>query len=183
MPLRTVTRLIFKVHEKAGRKIIVFSDNVFALKQYATSEKIKCYYIYGSTAEHEREDVLRKFANSSKVNTIFLSKVGDTSIDIPDAAVIIQISSHYGSRRQEAQRLGRILRAKSGSNDAFFYTLVSTDTDEMYYSLRRQRFLVGASWRRAAPLSCFSLSSSSCFPSSFSSSFSSSSSSTLFAYL
>lgn len=82
---------------------------------------------------------------------IFLSKVGDTSIDLPEANVIIQIASHYGSRRQEAQRLGRILRPKAdtatdGTNkdsfNAFFYTLVTTDTGEMFYSTKRQQYLV-----------------------------------------
>jgi DNA excision repair protein ERCC-3 len=69
------------------------------------------------------------------VNTIFLSKVGDNSIDIPEANVLLQISSHAGSRRQEAQRLGRILRAKRTrqgadpkEHNAFFYTIVSQDT-------------------------------------------------------
>ena len=65
---------------------------------------------------------------------------------MPDANVLIQISSHGGSRRQEAQRLGRILRAKKGSAieeyNAFFYTLVSQDTVEMYYSAKRQSFLI-----------------------------------------
>merc|ERR1712178_520053 len=82
-------------------------------------------------------------------NTIFLSKVGDNAIDIPNESVIIQISSHYGSRRQEAQRLGRILRPKPKSTNAsaskynaFFYSLVSRDTQEMYYANRRQQFLV-----------------------------------------
>jgi len=60
--------------------------------------------------------------------------------------VLIQIASHGGSRRQEAQRLGRILRAKKGAiaeeYNAFFYTLVSQDTMEMSYSRKRQRFLV-----------------------------------------
>ena len=70
-------------------------------------------------------------AAAKQVNTIFLSKVGDNSIDVPEANVVIQISSHGGSRRQEAQRLGRILRAKTGSitageHNAFFYSLVST---------------------------------------------------------
>lgn len=81
-----------------------------------------------------------------KVNTIFVSKVADTSFDLPDANVLIQISSHGGSRRQEAQRLGRILRAKKGAiaeeYNAFFYTLVSQDTMEMSFSRKRQRFLV-----------------------------------------
>lgn len=108
----------------------------------------------------------------SDVSKIFISKVGDTSIDLPEATVIIQISSHYGSRRQEAQRLGklvlgylhsdvlllssccpltslistgRILRPKPRSEEehnAFFYSLVSTDTSEMYYSTKRQQFLI-----------------------------------------
>merc|ERR1712226_1501664 len=83
---------------------------------------------------------------NQKVNTIFVSKVADTSFDLPEANVLIQISSHGGSRRQEAQRLGRILRAKKGAIaeefNAFFYTLVSRDTVEMSFSRKRQRFLV-----------------------------------------
>lgn len=75
-----------------------------------------------------------------------MSKVADTSFDLPDANVLIQISSHGGSRRQEAQRLGRILRAKKTAiaeeYNAFFYTLVSQDTMEMSYSRKRQRFLI-----------------------------------------
>lgn len=64
----------------------------------------------------ERTLILAQFKNATdpQYNTLFLSKIGDTSIDIPEANVLIQISSHAGSRRQEAQRLGRILRAKKG---------------------------------------------------------------------
>lgn len=58
---------------------------------------------------------MQNFKFNTKVNTIFVSKVADTSFDLPEANVLIQISSHGGSRRQEAQRLGRILRAKKGS--------------------------------------------------------------------
>lgn len=64
---------------------------------------------------------------------------------MPEATCLIQISSHYGSRRQEAQRLGRILRAKRRNDEgfnAFFYSLVSKDTQEMYFSSKRQQFLV-----------------------------------------
>jgi len=89
--------------------------------------------------------ILQNFQFNPKVNTIFVSKVADTSFDLPEANVLIQISAHGGSRRQEAQRLGRILRAKRNSTDqfnAFFYSLVSQDTLEMSYSRRRQRFLV-----------------------------------------
>ena len=86
--------------------------------------------------------------NGVHCNTLFISKVGDTSIDLPEANVIIQVSSQGASRRQEAQRLGRILRPKKGQRagdggfNAFFYTLVSRDTREMYYSTKRQQFLV-----------------------------------------
>ena len=75
-----------------------------------------------------------------------MSKIADTSFDLPEANVLIQVSSHGGSRRQEAQRLGRILRPKKGmmseEYNAFFYSLVSQDTLEMQYSRKRQRFLV-----------------------------------------
>ncbi|KAG1453519.1 hypothetical protein G6F56_007555 [Rhizopus delemar] len=130
-------------HERRGDKIIVFSDNVYALIEYA--KKLGKPYIYGGTGQQERMRILQNFQYNPAVNTIFLSKVGDTSIDLPEATCLIQISSHYGSRRQEAQRLGRILRAKRRNDEgfnAFFYSLVSRDTQEMYYSTKRQQFLI-----------------------------------------
>ncbi|EES01302.1 hypothetical protein BDA96_03G285700 [Sorghum bicolor] len=142
---------LIRFHEQQrGDKIIVFADNLFALTAYAM--KLRKPMIFGATSHAERTRILYQFKNSPEVNTIFLSKVGDNSIDIPEANVIIQISSHAGSRRQEAQRLGRILRAKGKHQDrmaggkeeynAFFYSLVSTDTQEMYYSTKRQQFLI-----------------------------------------
>lgn len=142
---------LIRFHEQQRRdKIIVFADNLFALTAYAM--KLRKPMIYGATSHAERTRILRAFKCSPDVNTVFLSKVGDNSIDIPEANVIIQISSHAGSRRQEAQRLGRILRAKGRLQDrmaggkeeynAFFYSLVSTDTQEMYYSTKRQQFLI-----------------------------------------
>ena len=138
-----ICQYLINYHENRGDKIIVFSDNVFALEVYA--QKLNKYYIYGGTANREREEVLSRFRNDPTCNTIFLSKVGDTSIDLPEATCLIQISSHFGSRRQEAQRLGRILRAKRRTDDgfnAYFYTLVSKDTNEMFYSQKRQQFLI-----------------------------------------
>lgn len=138
------TQFLIKYHEQRGDKTIVFSDNVFALRHYAI--KMNKPYIYGPTSQNERIQILQNFKFNPKVNTIFVSKVADTSFDLPEANVLIQISSHGGSRRQEAQRLGRILRAKKGAiaeeYNAFFYTLVSQDTLEMSYSRKRQRFLV-----------------------------------------
>ncbi|RLV90925.1 DNA repair helicase RAD25 [Spathaspora sp. JA1] len=136
-------QFLIHYHEKRGDKIIVFSDNVYALQEYAL--KLGKPFIYGSTPQSERMKILQNFQHNDEINTIFLSKVGDTSIDLPEATCLIQISSHYGSRRQEAQRLGRILRAKRRNDEgfnAFFYSLVSKDTQEMYYSTKRQAFLV-----------------------------------------
>ncbi|CRK24536.1 hypothetical protein BN1708_014009 [Verticillium longisporum] len=134
---------LINYHESRGDKIIVFSDNVYALKAYAM--KLKKVFIYGETGQAERLQVLENFQHNPQVNTLFLSKIGDTSLDLPEATCLIQISSHYGSRRQEAQRLGRILRAKRRNDEgfnAFFYSLVSKDTSEMFYSSKRQAFLV-----------------------------------------
>lgn len=136
-------QFLIDYHEKRDDKIICFSDNVYALREYAL--KLGKPFIYGATSQQERLKILQNFQHNNKVNTIFLSKVGDTSIDLPEATCLIQISSHYGSRRQEAQRLGRILRAKKRCDEgfnAFFYSLVSKDTQEMYYSTKRQAFLV-----------------------------------------
>ena len=146
--LRAVEFLV-RFHEARGDKIIVFSDLVYSLKLYA--EMLKKPLIYGETPERERQAILGTFRASDALRTICISKVGDTSIDLPEANVIIQVSSHFGSRRQEAQRLGRILRPKSftardGTNrstfNAFFYTLVSSDTQEMFYSAKRQQYLI-----------------------------------------
>ncbi|KAI0370381.1 DNA helicase [Pilatotrama ljubarskyi] len=136
-------QFLIKYHEDRGDKIIVFSDNVYALEAYA--KKLGKLYIHGGTGQTERMRILQWFQHSPEVNTIFLSKVGDTSIDLPEATCLIQISSHFGSRRQEAQRLGRILRAKRRNDEgfnAFFYSLVSKDTQEMFYSTKRQQFLI-----------------------------------------
>ena len=143
-------QFLMEYHEARGDKVLVFSDDIFALREYAT--RLKRYFIYGQTTHQERTDVLRAFKDpSSRVNTVFISRIGDNSIDIPEANVIIQVDSLAGSRRQEAQRLGRILRPKQGARaggwdpsafNAFFYSLVSKDTQEMYHSNKRQQFLI-----------------------------------------
>jgi len=136
-------QFLIDYHEKRGDKIIIFSDNVYALEAYA--KKLKKAFIYGATGNAERLRILENFQHNDSINTLFLSKIGDTSLDLPEATCLIQISSHYGSRRQEAQRLGRILRAKRRNDEgfnAFFYSLVSKDTQEMFYSSKRQAFLV-----------------------------------------
>ncbi|KAM5360587.1 hypothetical protein ACJZ2D_013664 [Fusarium nematophilum] len=134
---------LINYHEARGDKIIIFSDELYSLKLYAL--KLGKAFIFGGTGQEERIRILENFQRNPLVNTLFLSKIGDTSLDLPEATCLIQISSHFGSRRQEAQRLGRILRAKRRNDEgfnAFFYSLVSKDTQEMYYSYKRQAFLV-----------------------------------------
>ncbi|EER20359.1 DNA helicase, putative [Perkinsus marinus ATCC 50983] len=132
------------LHESRGDKIIVFCDNVVLLKEMA--QRTRKAFICGSVSMAERMACIRCFQHSDKINCIYLSQVGDNAIDIPNANVVIQISSHYGSRRQEAQRLGRILRPKAYRDDAgfnaYFYSLVSKDTPEKEYALKRQKYLV-----------------------------------------
>jgi DNA excision repair protein ERCC-3 len=94
----------------------------------------------GSTPHHRREELYESFKNGS-LRVLAVSKVANFAVDLPDASVAIQISGTYGSRQEEAQRLGRILRPKEGSNQAYFYTLVTRNTTEQQFALKRQLFL------------------------------------------
>ena len=140
----TACEYLIRLHEQRGDKIIVFCDNISLLKD--TARRTTKPFICGSVSMQERMAIIRCFQHSNRINTVFLSQVGDNAIDIPNANVVIQISSHYGSRRQEAQRLGRILRPKAYRDEegfnAYFYSLVSRDTPEKEFAERRQRFLV-----------------------------------------
>jgi len=73
--------------------------------------------------------------------------VANLALDLPEASVAIQVSGTYGSRQEEAQRLGRILRPKPDGRPAYFYTLVSQDTSEQEYAARRERFLIEQGYR------------------------------------
>jgi DNA excision repair protein ERCC-3 len=139
-----VIKRLLEVHK--GKKVLVFADKLFSLKYFATN--LKKLFICGEVSNIERKLILDVFKTSPDVNVLFFSKVGDNAIDLPDAQVIIQISSHGRARRQEAQRLGRILRPKhelgyrKGQYSAFFYTLISEGTRESEMAIARQRFLM-----------------------------------------
>jgi len=138
---------LLKFHEGRGDKVIIFSESIFAISLYAA--QYQAVVIAGSTPQREREAYIHAFRNTDAVNKLFLSRVGDMALDVPDANVIIQISAHYGSRLQEAQRMGRILRKGTrgdgggvSGNCAYFYSLVSVDTREMADATKRRRYLV-----------------------------------------
>jgi DNA excision repair protein ERCC-3 len=96
--------------------------------------------IQGSTTNKERERLYDAF-RAGEIRVLVVSKVANFSIDLPEAAVAVQVSGTFGSRQEEAQRLGRILRPKADGRQAHFYTVVSRDTLDQDYAAHRQRFL------------------------------------------
>lgn len=96
--------------------------------------------INGQTPVREREKLYEAF-RTGEVKTLVVSKVANFSIDLPDASVAIEISGTFGSRQEEAQRLGRILRPKSDGAMAHFYTIVTRETVDQTFAANRQRFL------------------------------------------
>lgn len=96
--------------------------------------------VTGETPAKKRDQIFAAF-RAGEIRQLALSKVGNFSVDLPNAAVAIQVSGSWGSRQEEAQRLGRVLRPKPGDNQAVFYTLVSADSREQEVAERRQLFL------------------------------------------
>lgn len=94
----------------------------------------------GSIGQAGREAAFADF-REGRIPVLICSKIANFSVDLPDAAVAIQVSGTFGSRQEEAQRMGRILRPKKGTNQAHFYSLVSHDTTEQEFAMNRQLFL------------------------------------------
>jgi DNA excision repair protein ERCC-3 len=97
-------------------------------------------HLVGSTSQRQREELYGAF-RAGRIHALAVSKVANSSVDLPDASVAIQVSGSFGSRQEEAQRLGRILRPKRGANQAWFYSLVTADSVEQDFALHRQLFL------------------------------------------
>ena len=104
------------------------------------SEQLGAPLITGKTKVKERVELYGRFKRG-EIKLLVVSKVANFAIDLPDANVAIEVSGSFGSRQEEAQRLGRILRPKQGENKAYFYTIVSCDTCEEEFSMHRQLFL------------------------------------------
>lgn len=94
----------------------------------------------GKTTTEKREEAFQAFRDG-EISTLVVSKVANFSIDLPEAAVAIQVSGTFSSRQEEAQRLGRLLRPKADGAEAVFYTVVARDTLDSEYAMHRQRFL------------------------------------------
>jgi len=112
-----------------------YLDQLHELSQFLDAPIVQ-----GSTTNKERERLFDAFRTGA-IPTLVISRVGNFSIDLPEAAVAIQVSGTFGSRQEEAQRLGRILRPKVDGRQAHFYTVVARDTIDTEYAAHRQRFL------------------------------------------
>ncbi len=119
-------------------------DSILVIGQFLTqldylASGLNAPLITGKTPHAERERLYHEF-RAGQIPVLIVSKVANFAVDLPDANVLIQVSGTFGSRQEEAQRLGRILRPKHRPSS--FYSLVSKGTDEQDFSTKRQLFLV-----------------------------------------
>ncbi|HEY7347482.1 MAG TPA: DNA repair helicase XPB [Ktedonobacterales bacterium] len=126
-------------------------DQVLVIGQYIDQLKIladllNAPLLTGRTANSQREKLYERFRRG-ELKRLVVSKVANFAIDLPDANVAIQVSGTFGSRQEEAQRLGRILRPKTDGSFAYFYTIVTRDTRDQDFSANRQLFLTEQGYR------------------------------------
>jgi DNA excision repair protein ERCC-3 len=126
------------IKRHSGEQILVIGQYLDQLHTVADSLKVDL--ITGETAIEERERLFQEFRDG-KIQVLVVSKVANFSVDLPEASVAIQISGSFGSRQEEAQRLGRLLRPKADGRTASFYTLIARDTVDQDFAQNRQRFL------------------------------------------
>ncbi len=126
-------------------------DHVLIIGQYidqleGIQKRFKAPIITGKTPNKDRQRIYKDF-REGRNKCLIVSKVANFAIDLPDANVVIQVSGTFGSRQEEAQRLGRILRPKSGENQAHFYSLVTRETKDQDFASKRQLFLTEQGYR------------------------------------
>jgi DNA excision repair protein ERCC-3 len=137
-------RAIMEMHSGAPTLII---GQYLAQLQYV-ADNLAAPLITGKTPQRERERLFDAFRQGDEP-LLVISKVGNFALDLPDAELLIQVSGTFGSRQEEAQRLGRILRPKADARLAHFYTIITRDTQELDFAHNRQLFLAeqGYSYR------------------------------------
>jgi DNA excision repair protein ERCC-3 len=131
-----IIRQLLKKH--AGEPTLIIGQYLDQIEE--VSQALGLPKLTGETSVADREELFAKFRRGD-LTTLVVSKVANFSVDLPEASVAIQISGAFGSRQEEAQRLGRLLRPKADGRTAAFYTLVSRDTVEQDFAQNRQRFL------------------------------------------
>ncbi|MGH8827297.1 MAG: DNA repair helicase XPB, partial [Jiangellaceae bacterium] len=135
----TKTRLVERlVQRHAGEPTLVIGQYIDQLDDLG--ERLDAPVVKGETTVRERQRLFEAF-RTGEISTLVVSKVANFSIDLPEARVAIQVSGTFGSRQEEAQRLGRILRPKADGGTARFYSVVARDTVDQDFAQHRQRFL------------------------------------------
>ena len=132
---RVVERLVAR---HAGEPTLVIGQYIDQLDDLG--ERLDAPVVKGQTTVRERQRLYEAF-RTGELPVLVVSKVANFSIDLPEASVAIQVSGTFGSRQEEAQRLGRILRPKADGRTARFYTIVARDTVDQEFAQHRQRFL------------------------------------------
>jgi len=135
MKIRVIKQLIAKHGSEPTLIIGQYLDQIADV-----SKALEIPQITGDTPVDERERLFGEF-REGRLKALVVSKVANFSVDLPEASVAIQISGSFGSRQEEAQRLGRVLRPKADGRSASFYTLISRDTVDQDFAQNRQRFL------------------------------------------
>ncbi len=135
---------IVQEHLASGDRVLVIGR--FLTQLEALAQALSAPLLTGQTLLAERERLLKDF-RSGKEPLLVVSNVANFSLDLPEASVAIEVSGTFGSRQEEAQRLGRILRPKEDGRPAHFYALVSSDTREQQFAILRQRFLTEQGYR------------------------------------
>jgi len=138
----TVTRHLVERHK--DDQILIIGQYIDQLKLLA--EELNAPLLTGRTPTGQREKLYNQFRRG-EIKRLVVSKVANFAIDLPDANVAIQVSGTFGSRQEEAQRLGRILRPKSDGGLAYFYSVVTRDTRDQEFSANRQLFLTEQGYR------------------------------------
>jgi DNA excision repair protein ERCC-3 len=133
---RDVVQELVSLHAK--EQILVIGQYLDQLDDLG--ETLGAPVIQGSTPQREREELFQAF-RTGEISCLVVSKVANFSIDLPEATIAIQVSGAFGSRQEEAQRLGRVLRPKADGRGARFYSVVSRDTIDQDFAQNRQRFL------------------------------------------
>ena len=133
-----IVERLLKHFDKPDDRVLIIGQYIDQLE--TLSKELGIPLITGKTPNKDREKLYAAFRDGSLKN-LMVSKVGNFAIDLPDANVLIQISGTFGSRQEEAQRLGRVLRPKSDGGAAHFYSIVTQDSKEQEFAMNRQLFL------------------------------------------
>ena len=133
-----IVERLLKYYDKPDDRVLIIGQYIDQLE--SLSKELDIPLITGKTPNKDREKLYAAFRDGSLKN-LMVSKVGNFAIDLPDANVLIQISGTFGSRQEEAQRLGRVLRPKSDGGAAHFYSIVTQDSKEQEFAMNRQLFL------------------------------------------